>query len=166
MKENDQSFLDEGLAVYGEARATLIFFEREVSNIISSALDNRKSWNPLENVNRRFNADRSQGQHGYWINATVVGNMAQKDRLTIECGLWWNAFKNDRSPIVYGGFFETPAGVMRFDWDESHKEIRALEAWNRTYLYIPIANAIKIENSLNVILDELLGRVNAFSKKQ
>ena len=85
----------------------------------------------------------------------IEGVSHRSEPVAIDCGVWWNALKNE-GPIIYASYTGEPKRVLKFPWIKKDKEIKSFDRWNRTFLYVPGLKSADIGDSLNQLLDELL----------
>ncbi|HEY1663860.1 MAG TPA: hypothetical protein VGI03_15690 [Verrucomicrobiae bacterium] len=157
MNKDTKPFLNDGLNVYPEARATLTFFEQEVGKLLSTAVARREGWEPLKN--HKVNSpkvDGTSGQGGYWVAMFAEGMSASNEMVKIDFGIWWQAIEGFDQPIVYASFYEIPERLIKFKWNHDKQDIRCFERWNRSFLYLPVTDSDDIGLLLNMVLNELL----------
>lgn len=155
MNDTRQPFLDDGLNVYAKARATLTFFEDEIGKLLLAAVERREKWPFLESHKIFQPKSGGTGPVGYWVAMPIKGLSHRKELFEIDCGVWWNALKN-QSPIIYASFTGEPKRVLKFSWINQRQGINSFDRFSRTFLYLPLLKSTDIEDALNQVLDELL----------
>jgi hypothetical protein len=155
MNEAMQPFLNDGLNVYVKAKATIAFFEQEITELLLAGARRRQKLPCLDSHKISRCKSNGDGSYGHWIAIFFEGLSHLKEPVKIDCGVWWNSPEKDE-PIVYASFYEEPKRVLVFSGNEKAQEIKSFVSYNRTYLYLPASKATDIGDSLNRILDELL----------
>ena len=161
MNDDTKPFLNEGLKVYPEARATLLFFEQEIINVLAAAVARREQWHPLKNHRVKSNkADKNAGQGGFWVSMDIEGLSQRDEQINIDCGIWWKALENDDCAIIYASFSTAPKQLFEFQRSQQESGIRNFDRWDRTFFYISVMEATDIGKSLNLVLNELLKQLS------
>jgi hypothetical protein len=158
MDEKIRTFLTEGLKTYREAKATLEFFEQEVSNQLTSAVKARKGWDPLKNPNIKApEVDGGESKnYGRWVAISIEGKSPRDEDVKIDCGVWWFPEVLSGHLMIYASFTDHPKRLLNFPWTQTNSTVCAFNWFKRTFLYYPLTDPIEIDPALNQLLDEIL----------
>ena len=147
-------FLDEGLSVYAEAKASIAFFERELVKRLREAAVQRNKM-PFLKSHEVIPPEPGGGDGEFWVSMVTKGVSLRSESVDIDCGVWWNSPEN-KDAIIYASFYTEPKRVLKFSWTNQENGIKSFDRWERTFLYLPGSKVSDVGNSLNNLLDNLL----------
>jgi hypothetical protein len=162
MNNKMKSFLREGARQYADALATVAAFEQQMSELLETAVQNRKQWHPLKGPRiSKTQINRKNGESGYWIAIFIEGKSPRGEKAKIDCGLWW-CLRGINKPIVYASYYDKPKRVLKFAWRDQRNGIQShVLDEERTILYLPLKDPTTISFSLKRLLDAILGQLTA-----
>lgn len=156
MPESD--FFQKGFDLYPEAALAVTTFEEQMVRRLKGVFEERSSWGPFV-PKPGGRSDTGHDDAGWFICAMQNGTLGKK-KAVVEIGFLWKPRFGDRTPVVYSKFYCDPEELVRFRYDGSANDVKAVIEWDHTTLVSPMPRDLDPRRLIGRQLDVLVRVMN------